>query len=86
MRRDVAEVGQQHLQPYERGEPWPLVTPREHQVLRLLADDKTMAAIALTLGLSAWTIRHHVRQMRVRSDTHTSHGLVAWGFRRRLVT
>jgi DNA-binding CsgD family transcriptional regulator len=75
----------QVLQPYELGHAEQPFTQREHAIAQLLADGFTMVEIARELGLSPWTVRHHAKNMRVRSDTHTAHGLVAWALRRGLI-
>jgi DNA-binding NarL/FixJ family response regulator len=76
----------QQLQPYEVGlEPPPLVTPREQDVLRLLADDLNCPEIGERLNLSPWTVRKYAQRLRWRSGKHTHQGLVAWAFRRGLV-
>jgi DNA-binding NarL/FixJ family response regulator len=73
------------LQPYELGQAEQPFTQREHAIVQLLADGLNMTEIAHELGLSPWTIRHHTKNMRVRSGTHTAHGLVAWALRRGLI-
>ena len=47
-------------------EPWQLLTAREQQVLRLLADGETSPSMALQLGVSESTVRTHVERMRVK--------------------
>ena len=55
----------------ERTGPEPRLTPRQHQVLRLLADGFSTTEMASTLQISEQTVRNHVRfllaELRVRS-------------------
>lgn len=59
----------------------PLLTPREREVLRLLAEGKTTASVAARLELSESTVRTHVEHMRTKLGVKTRAGLVALGFR-----
>lgn len=59
----------------------PVLSPRERQVLRLLADGLTSAEIADELGLADATVRVHVERMRKKLGIKTRAGLVAHGFR-----
>jgi len=60
-----------------RPNPWERLTPRERQVLELLAAGGTTASVAGELGLSRSTVRAHVEHMRVRFDVRTRAALVA---------
>jgi DNA-binding CsgD family transcriptional regulator len=62
-------------------EDWQFLTDREQQVLRLLADGETSAAIASNLGVGESTVRTHVERMRSKLGVNTRAGLVALGFR-----
>jgi len=57
------------------------LTPREVEVLRLLADGLDGSEIALALGISPGTVRTHVEHMRDSLDCRTRAGLVAKGYR-----
>jgi DNA-binding CsgD family transcriptional regulator len=59
------------------------LTPREVEVLRLLADGLEGAEIAEALGISAGTVRTHVENMRENLDCRTRAGLVSQGYRLR---
>jgi len=43
--------------------PWPALTPREREVLALLAEALTTQQIADRLGRSYWTVRIHQRNI-----------------------
>ena len=62
-------------------EAWQLLTDRERQVLRLLADGETSSSMALRLGVGESTVRTHVERMRCKLGVNTRAGLVALGFR-----
>ncbi len=61
--------------------PWQVLTRREIDVLRLLADGATTIEAAKRLNLSAATIRTHVENMRNKLGVATRASLVALGFR-----
>jgi len=62
--------------------PWPALTPREREVLGLLAEGLTTQQIADRLGRSYWTVRIHqrniVRKMNARDRTHAACLAVTW--------
>ncbi len=55
---------------------WQRVTPRERDVLRLLARGQTTQGIAEELGMSGATVRTHIEHMRRRFGVSTRAGLV----------
>ncbi len=61
--------------------PWERLTPREVEVLELLAEGLETAAIAERLGVAQSTVRAHVEHMRARLGVRTRAALVARGFR-----
>jgi two-component system nitrate/nitrite response regulator NarL len=56
------------------------LTPRETEVLRLLADGETVPSVAVQLELSESTVRTHVEHMRDKFGVSTQAALVALGF------
>jgi DNA-binding CsgD family transcriptional regulator len=62
---------------------WDRLTPREIEVLRLMADGLNGSEIAEKLGIRPGTVRAHVEHMRARLGCHTRAALVAQGFRLR---
>ncbi len=62
--------------------PWPTLTPREQEVLALLAKGLTTQQIADHLERSYWTVRIHqqniVRKLGARDRTHAACMAVAW--------
>lgn len=62
-------------------EPWELLTPREREVLRLLAEGETTASAARHLELSRSTVRTHVEHMRAKLGARTRAELVSLAHR-----
>jgi PAS domain S-box-containing protein len=63
-----------------------LLTPRQGEVLRLLADGVSAKVIAARLGLAEATVRNHIRAILVELGTHSQLEAVAEARRLRLVT
>jgi DNA-binding CsgD family transcriptional regulator len=78
-------LGPQRLQPYELGEPEHL-TPRQLQVLNMVADGMVATEIAARLGVTRNTVLSHYRRIRWRLETQTVAHSVAVAFRRNLIT
>ena len=57
------------------------LTPREREILLLLADGETTATAAVLLGVNESTVRTHVERMRSKLDVSTRAAVVAEGFR-----
>jgi PAS domain S-box-containing protein len=62
-----------------------ILTPRETEVVRMVALGKTSTEIAAELGVSNETVRTHVRNAMEKTGTHTRAALVAAAFARRLI-
>lgn len=90
-------AGQQYLSPRvsstvinaalgdtERGNSDPL-TPRQREVLRLLALGKATKEVAYDLNLSAKTVETHRAQIMERLGIHDVAGLVVYALRQRIV-
>ncbi|MFO0953776.1 MAG: response regulator transcription factor [Isosphaeraceae bacterium] len=61
------------------------LTPRQQDVLRLIAEGKTTKAIALNLGISSKTVETHRTQLMDRLKIHEVAGLVRYAIRSGLV-
>ena len=57
------------------------LSPRERQILRLLADGETTSSVADNLGVGESTVRTHVERMRSKLCVNTRAAAVAEGFR-----
>jgi PAS domain S-box-containing protein len=63
----------------------PRLTPRQHEVLALLADGASTPQIATSLGLAEETVRNHIRQLLRRLGVHSRLAAVAYARRHRLL-
>jgi DNA-binding CsgD family transcriptional regulator len=61
------------------------LTPRQREVLALLADGASTTQIASTLGLAEETVRNHIRQLLRRLGVHTRLAAVAYARREGLI-
>lgn len=59
----------------------PELTPRERQVLELLAEGGSVERIAGELDLSGHTVRNYLRALMRKAGVHSRAELVAWAFR-----
>lgn len=64
--------------------PDPL-TPREHQILQLIAEGKTTKEAAALLGMSVKTAESHRMRIMTKLDIHETAGLVRYAIRQGLV-
>ena len=71
--------------PPEPGSP-DLLTPRQREILRLIAEGKTSKHIARLLGTSVKTIESHRASLMERLDIHELAGLVRYAIRHGLVS
>ena len=63
-----------------------VLTPRQRQVLRLLADGVPAKVIATRLGLAEATVRNHIRAILAALETHSQLEAIAKARRLRLIT
>ena len=64
--------------------PDPL-TPREHQVLQLIAEGKTTKEVAALLGVSVKTAESHRMRIMTKLDIHETASLVRYAIRQGLI-
>lgn len=57
------------------------LSPREREVLQLLAQGATSSSTAEQLGVSESTIRTHIERMRIKLNVSTRAAMVAEGYR-----
>ena len=60
---------------------WPLLSPRETEVLQLLAGGDTNGQIAARLGLSINTVERHVVNLYRKIDARGRAEATAWAIR-----
>ena len=63
----------------------PIITKRQLQILRLIAEDKTMIQIAGELGISSRTVEFHKGRMRKRTGCSGDVGLIRFAIRGGLI-
>lgn len=61
------------------------LTPREQQVVRLVAEGKATRGIADELGISVKTAEFHRARIREKLDIHTTAGLVRYAIREGMI-
>jgi DNA-binding NarL/FixJ family response regulator len=66
--------------------PSALLTPRQREILQLIAEGHSTKEIAATLHLSVKTVETHRMQLMARLDVHDVAGLVRYAIRIGLVT
>lgn len=69
-----------------RDEPLDLLTPRQREILQLVAEGRSTKEVAQLLDLSAKTVEAHRSQIMARLDIHDVPGLVRFAIRCGLVT
>jgi len=79
IRRVVGEEPQQPADPYDN------LTPREKQVLQLIAESKTNRQVAQELNISIKTVQTHRANLMNKLDIHDQTSLVKYAIRRGLV-
>ena len=68
-----------------RNRPRDLLTPREREVVQLLAEGKSNKEIAATLGVSVHTAETHRSNIMHKLDTHSLSGLIRYAVRNKIV-
>jgi RNA polymerase sigma factor (sigma-70 family) len=69
----------------EEGDPLDRLTPRQREILQLIAEGRSTKEIAQTLGLSPRTVETHRAQLMERLGVHDVAGLVRFAVRMGLV-
>lgn len=64
----------------------PLLTPRQEQILRLVASGRTTKEIARDLGISPKTVEFHRAQLMERLDLHDVAGMTRYAVQQGLVS
>lgn len=59
----------------------PQLSPREIEILCLLAEGMSSREIGGQLSLSVHTVNTHRRNMQAKSGSNNTSALIAWGFR-----
>ena len=72
-------------EPEKAGDPVASLTPRQREILQLLAEGRSAKEVGATLGVSARTVEFHKYQMMERLDLHTSAELVHFAIKHGIV-
>jgi len=75
----LQRVGGEVMSPFER------ITPRQREVLQLIAEGNTTKAIAQKLDIAAKTVEMHRSQLMTALDIHDIAGLVRYAIRMGLI-
>ena len=57
-----------------------IITPRETEIILLCTKDYTRKMIAETLKISIRTVDTHLKNIHIKTKTHTLAGVVSYGF------
>jgi two-component system response regulator NreC len=63
-----------------------LLTPREREILQLLAERKSNKEIAQTLNLSPYTVETHRRNLHEKLNLHSLAELILYAVRKRIIS
>jgi DNA-binding NarL/FixJ family response regulator len=69
----------------QAGDPVAALTPRQREVLQLLAEGRSAKEVAASLGISARTVEFHKYQMMETLDLHTNAELIHFAIKHGLV-
>jgi two-component system, NarL family, response regulator NreC len=63
-----------------------LLTPREREILQLLAERKSNKEIAQTLNLSTYTVETHRRNLQEKLNLHSLGELILYAVRKGMIS
>ena len=63
-----------------------LLTPREREILQLLAEGKSNKDIATSLNLSLYTVETHRRNMQEKLNLHSLAELILYAVRKGIIS
>jgi DNA-binding NarL/FixJ family response regulator len=69
----------------DKTSPQPILTPREREILQLIAEGKSTKEVAVTLNLSVKTAETHRSNMMRKLDLHSVSALVLYAIRNNIV-
>ena len=74
-----------YMHPLSEGTLFERLTPRQQQILLLIAEGRSTKEIALSLNISVKTVESHRKQLTDRLDIHDIAGLIRYAIRAKLV-
>ena len=72
--------------PHQHGQRGQRTTPRELEILRLLAEGKTNKEIAMLLGITARTVETHRSKIMLKLGLHSLAELIHYAMRNGIVS
>jgi DNA-binding NarL/FixJ family response regulator len=72
-------------EPDKAGDPVASLTPRQREILQLLAEGRSAKEIAATIQISTRTVEFHKYQMMEKLDLHTNAELVHFAIKHGIV-
>ncbi len=82
---DSTPWAEHHLAPFRPGQGPSILTPRETEVLRALAEGRSTREVATLLSISIATVRNHVQHLLDKLDCHSRLEAVTMARRLRLI-
>ena len=73
------------MHPLSEGTLFERLTPRQQQILLLIAEGRSTKEIALALNISVKTVESHRKQLTDRLDIHDIAGLIRYAIRAKLI-
>jgi len=74
-----------YMHPLSEGTLFERLTPRQQQILLLIAEGRSTKEIALSMNISVKTVESHRKQLTDRLDIHDIAGLIRYAIRAKLV-
>ena len=74
-----------YMHPLSEGTLFERLTPRQQQILLLIAEGRSTKEIALALNISVKTVESHRKQLTDRLDIHDIAGLIRYAIRAKLI-
>ena len=62
------------------------ITPRQAEILQLLAEGQSNKEVARTLNLSVYTVETHRSNIMEKLDLHTTADIILYAVRKKLIT
>jgi DNA-binding NarL/FixJ family response regulator len=74
-----------YMHPLSEGTLFERLTPRQQQILLLIAEGRSTKEIALALNISVKTVESHRKQLTDRLDIHDIAGLIRYAIKAKLI-
>ena len=74
-----------YMHPFNEGTLFERLTPRQQQILLLIAEGRSTKEIALALNISVKTVESHRKELTDRLDIHDLAGLIRYAIKAKLI-